>query len=342
MSLEWGAGLAGECDAVDAALSSSLEKHRNQGGIIRVLRDSHSRRFFATLDVARVSQLDASLLDEELVKLGREAVQRALKLLGLDQFGGSGIDVGLRVLLWWFYMRVNLPSPGQALQNLRYRDESLFSKQLSTRGVLTLLRGDLPTRAQRVGHLLLAVVVPFAFGRLRERLVEAQDFANEQRLDSLDKLVHCARVLNFLLFLVDGRYRSVADRVLKMRLVPIKNECVRSVSFELMNQQLLFDGFTQFVLVVLPLVDWNQLLGWGTRAKLLVARYLLPASLLGPQADAASDETCAYCQQRVVMPHRSLPCRHVYCYFCIKSISNGSAACSCASCERPIAQVVRI
>ncbi|KAH9253335.1 hypothetical protein BASA81_008686 [Batrachochytrium salamandrivorans] len=341
MSLEWGPDLARECDVVDSALSSSLEKHRNQGGIIRVLRDSHTKRFFATLDVARVSQLDANLLDEELVKLGREGVQRTLKLLGLDQPGG-GIDFGLRVLLWWFYMRVNLPSPGQALQNLRYRDESLFSKQPSTRGVLTLLQGDLPTRMQRVGHLLLAVVLPFAFNRFREKLVETQDFVNEQRLDYVDKLLHFARLVNFLLFLVDGRYRSVVDRVLKMRLVPIKNECVRSVSFELMNQQLLFDGFTQFVLVVFPLVDWNQLFRWGARAKHLLVQYLFPASLLRSQAEAVDEETCAYCQHRVVMPHRSLPCRHVYCYFCIKSISNSSAACSCTSCEQHIAQVVRI
>lgn len=51
-------------------------------------------------------------------------------------------------------------------------------------------------------------------------------------------------IINFLVFLVDGKYRSLLDRALRMRLVYIHPLTARAVSFEWMNRQLVWHGFT--------------------------------------------------------------------------------------------------
>jgi hypothetical protein len=63
----------------------------------------------------------------------------------------------------------NRPTPGQALQNLRYRDERQF-RDPRTAGLLRL-PGDAPTVSQRVAWIALSVVLPYAWPRARHEAV---------------------------------------------------------------------------------------------------------------------------------------------------------------------------
>ena len=59
-----------------------------------------------------------------------------------------------------------------------------------------------------------------------------------------EKIGQILGLVNFLVFLYDGRYRTVVDRLLGMRLIYDKREVSRNVSFEFLNRQLVWEAFT--------------------------------------------------------------------------------------------------
>jgi peroxin-2 len=99
---------------------------------------------------------------------------------------------------------------------------------------------------------------------------------------------------SFLVFLVDGRYRTVTDRLLRLRLTPTSHSTSREVSFEYLNRQLVWHAFTEFLLFLLPLVGisrWRRIL-FRTFKKLRTTLY----SLLGakkPTSDNDDEEKSA-------------------------------------------------
>ena len=75
-----------------------------------------------------------------------------------------------------------------------------------------------------------------------------------------------AAFASFLVFLINGRYRTLLDRILRMRLTPPSNQVSRQVSFEYLNRQLVWHAFTEFLLFVLPLVGVSRWRRWISRA----------------------------------------------------------------------------
>lgn len=361
----WTPSLQTEISHTPHLIHSSLEKQRQDEGLIRSLRDPKTKRLFALLDVARVCQLDAGMLDEEIIKLLRNQTENVgLLVTGSAQLAGrfrSELELALRCLVWWFSMRVSNASPGEILQNLRYRDERKFSAP-HTRGLVSLPK-DAPSRSQRFAHLLLWAVMPWAWNRLRDEAVErrwGETPESENRwavIEALDRAVRVAGLANFLLFLVNGRYRSLTDRLLKLRLVHARNESVRAVSFELINQQLLFDGFSKILLCILPLVDWTAFIRSFGKLKNLIVRTAMSAIpdrvldlwsggttriVLTSLADE-SEEACVSCGANPpTMPHRANPCKHVYCYFCLKTLSARGGASACVQCDKTFESAQRM
>ena len=67
---------------------------------------------------------------------------------------------------------------------------------------------------------------------------------------------------NFVRFLGGGRYRSIVDRLLGMELVYIEPRMNRQVVFDLINQQLVWHGFSEFLLFFLPLINLHKVRRW--------------------------------------------------------------------------------
>lgn len=82
-------------------------------------------------------------------------------------------------------------------------------------------------------------------------------------------------LLNFLVFLYDGRYRTLIERLLGMRLVYAKRAVTRNVSFEFLNRQLVWEAMTvrpppsslpvstermsqEFLLFLMPLINLRR------------------------------------------------------------------------------------
>lgn len=171
------------------------------------------------------------------------------------------------------------------------------------------------------------------------------------RLTDLISTSHSiAAFVSFLVFLVNGRYRTLVDRILRMRLTPPSAQASREVSFEYLNRQLVWHAFTEFLLFLLPLVGIGRWRRWVSRAWRKTMNALKSS---GDEDEKAvkqgelgflPERTCAICykyqnpttsesevmaasasaggltgsaQTDVTNPYETIPCGCVYCYVCI-------------------------
>lgn len=173
---------------------------------------------------SKVSQLDAFMLDNEVSSLLRTQLQAVAKYSPrFSRYLSSHpaeVNVVLRGVLWAFSHRRNLPSPGEALQNLRWRNERFYKKGYQS--LLLRIPGDHPTRRQRVLQLVGTVFVPFFVEKWRQ----SQDEESEW-IEKCYKLYQLLSLVNVIIFYYQGKYYRLIDRILGMRLVFSRPEAQR-------------------------------------------------------------------------------------------------------------------
>ena len=159
-----------------------------------------------------------------------------------------------------------------------------------------------------------------------------------------------AAFASFLVFLVNGKYRTLVDRVLRLRLTPPTSQVSREVSFEYLNRQLVWHAFTEFLLFLLPLVGIGRWRRWISRAwrktkSVLHAGEASEADTKQGDLAFLPERTCAICyndqnptstsenevitasalsggvvgsaQTDVTNPYETIPCGCIYCFVCL-------------------------
>ncbi|KAF2404072.1 hypothetical protein EJ06DRAFT_470235 [Trichodelitschia bisporula] len=291
----------------------------------------------------RVGQVDAELLDEELLELFKAQVGDALKYYGshLHTDYGPEILLALRAILFKLTIWDHNASYGASLQGLHYVDARRPSPVQPP-----------PQRWQKSVYGLVTVAGRYGWAKWEAWLTDQEGGYDEpspavrrlSRLTSSLSTLHSVTALgSFLTFLYNGRYRTLLDRVLRLRLVPSSTQTSREVSFEYLNRQLVWHAFTEFLLFLLPLVGisrWRRILGRMYRR--VVASFRRTFGM-GEEEDGAKGEfgflperTCAICyadqtpvagdmegggvvgsaQTDVTNPYEAA-CGCVYCFVCI-------------------------
>lgn len=275
----------------------------------------HSLRSpYGTRPAFRVGQVDAELLDEALLGLLKKQAGEGLKYFGAhvkDDYD-TEITTALRAIMWKLSIYDHGQSYGASLQGLKYIDA----------------RGDPDphfvrkeaTTWQRVVYGLLTVGGRYAWDRWEDRLSSLENGYDEpsptirglSRLTTIASTSHnIAAFCSFLIFLYNGRYRTLTDRLLRLRLVPASNQTNREVSFEFLNRQLVWHAFTEFLLFILPLVGISRWRRWLARAwkktKSTTTKIFSSKSLYSEEHDEDDiqtgelaflpERTCAICYQ---------------------------------------------
>ncbi|KAI2788811.1 Peroxisomal biogenesis factor 2 [Penicillium oxalicum] len=299
----------------------------------------------------RVGQVDAELLDEELLGLMKNQVGDALKYFGpqMREEWSHEILFGLRAILFKLSIWDHNASYGAALQGLRYTDSR-------SKGPVHTA----PTKWQKTMYGLLTVGGRYAWDKWESWLVgqeggfeePSQEVRMLSRITDLASTTHSvAALVSFLIFLVNGRYRTLVDRILRIRLTPPSAQASREVSFEYLNRQLVWHAFTEFLLFLLPLVGISRWKRWISRAWRKTIKALKSS---GDDEEATNDQgelsflperTCAICyrdqnpaatseseilaasaaagslsgsaQTDITNPYETVPCGCVYCFVCI-------------------------
>ncbi|QDS70338.1 hypothetical protein FKW77_008761 [Venturia effusa] len=304
----------------------------------------------------RVGQVDAELLDEELLELLKGQVGEALKYYGtqLHTDYGPEILLALRAILFKLTIWDHNSSYGASLQGLRYTDAR--DKSLSRP----------PPKAWQKGiYGLVTVFGRYGWAKWESYLSDLEGGYDEpsplmkqlSEITSRLSTIHSVTALaSFLRFLYNGQYRTLLDRILRLRLVPGSAHTSREVSFEYLNRQLVWHAFTEFLLFLLPLVGisrWRRIIGRSWKRVLLFLKRSfgrgspdddeeeIPKGELG----FLPERTCAICyssqnpaaggseaeilaatagggvvgsaQTDITNPYEAMPCGDIYCFVCI-------------------------
>ncbi|EIW82319.1 hypothetical protein CONPUDRAFT_123111 [Coniophora puteana RWD-64-598 SS2] len=264
--------------------------------------------------IIRVGQLDAELLDAELVNLLQEPLNKALALINAALKARFEPELSLIIQLTLYKLSVwdTGASYGAKLQGLKYAPHHARSHPSS-------LGSRLPRRLLLL-HGTLTILIPYVHNRIRDRALshawpdtpssdprrKAWDFLT--RLEATHALLGLG---NFIAFLWNGRYRTLSDRLLHMSLEPAQSLTRREVSYEFMNRQMVWHAFTEFLLFLLPLVNrralqkrWSRLKSTlKNGASSLMPSSIMPSSSQGRQVlmkgkfHALSPEECAICAE---------------------------------------------
>ncbi|KAF7292349.1 hypothetical protein HMN09_01218900 [Mycena chlorophos] len=241
------------------ALQSSWIAAQARLDEIRARRDTNA----PSERTIRVGQLDAELLDQELVQLLQDPIVKALnsprwtpELLCLSRLCSTSFRSGIRV---------QHMEPSCKICGTRSLEHQVF----------WLVPSGIPRRTLLV-HAFLTVGIPYLHNRLRAHALSRAwpDAPSSDRrrkiwdaLVSLESAHALAALLSFIAFLWDGRFRTLTDRLLKMRLTPSRRLIKRDVSYEFMNRQMVWHAFTEFLLFLLPLINARTVRRRLTRLK---------------------------------------------------------------------------
>ena len=271
------------------------------------LSSSSSPTSLGSRPAFRVSQVDAELLDEELLELLRGQVADALQYVRggtLQDDWQPEVMLVLRAALFKLSVWDNNATYGASLQNLRYADArgaAVAKGRPAVREAVPIA----PSVWQKAMYGLVTVGGRYAWTKWEDWLRDndgedgeggEDDYYDEGQVQgqtgessqthtllgrirmapqtvrtlaratsAVSNVYAGAAFVSFLVFLRYGRYRTLLDRALRMRLVPPTSQVSREVSFEYLNRQLVWHAFTEFLLFLLPLVGIHRWRRWLTR-----------------------------------------------------------------------------
>lgn len=280
------------------------------------------------IPVLRISQLDALELDSALEQLVWTQFSQCFQNCrpGLLTPLEPELKALLQLLLWRFTLYSSNATVGQSLLSLRYHSTLSSSpgyKPLSRRqklGVALLTAG--PRWLQERSHYLLLCLGLTSGG-------DSGYFKQALRngLTVISGIAQLASLLNFLVFLRKGHHPVLTERIVGSRAVFSKPNVTRDVTYQYMNRELLWHGFAEFLIFLLPLINTRKL-------KTTVSSFLFGGE--NPGVDGAREgegvwKECVLCGEWPTMPHM-MGCRHVFCYYCIKSYSIANGYITCPKC----------
>lgn len=306
-----------------------------------------------------MSQLDADILDSELVSLLKQQLSSI-----------SHLHRG-----WWTYELQ--PELWSLLLNLIVFRLTVWKKGTSYGLGLQNLQLSNFKNGQIIGYskrtALLAVIIgDYLFTKFQSYLysVDEADVANAEKssftlfsaikrfilanrtkiLTSVSSTLRVLNLVNFTLFLVSGRYSTLLHRVLGISLTPVVSDLLKfngsNVNFEFQNRQLVWNTMTEFLVFILPLLQLRKL-------RRMTSKMLLPyrkkAKSKSQDEEIFSSaysnlpiSQCAICHNNSEKRARSLGktpsslssfpvtnphitnCGHIYCYICIATKFNAN------------------
>ena len=251
------------------------------------------------LPVQRINILEASVLDTEIFNLLEMSFATVLGgARAMEQSAGPTstwrrlVGLGIRLAVTGATILSNVPTPGQVLQSVRYRNERMF-QTARTVGLLQL-PNDGPTKMQRAAWVLLNVVLPYAWSSIRYRLtlwlgsvlrhrrehqravhrdadrntnvdVAPTEVVVGKWIDFIEGAWGVASLINLMVFFQHGRYTTLIDRMLSMRQVPSRSGGTRQLNFDFQNRQIVFSELNNFALYILPMLRVYSTLRAGRR-----------------------------------------------------------------------------
>ena len=219
---------------------------------------------------SRDSQYTSSLFDHEINMLLHAQLAKTFTFFGF-------VFVSLSLLFFLFFMLIVFIGPNfvskwnpeiHLLLNGSVFYFSIFKAGKTYGQVLQNVRYVPLKRWQKLLMGLGFVVFPYAHSRFSEiavshRWSEEEPNHWKHRLwrctQLLEKIWKTVTLVNFFAFLWSGAYPNMLERLLGARIESASKTKGRSVAFDYMNRELVWEGFTEFLLFVTPLISFEKI-----------------------------------------------------------------------------------
>ena len=145
-------------------------------------------------------------------------------------------------------------------------------------------------------------------------------------------MLKLANLCNYLVFLARGQFMTLTHRLLRIRAKYTHPILSHQVNFDFMHRQVIWQAFTEFLLFVIPFVNWRRIKSFWNRLSLSNTYAVLPES------DCAICIERGYTRSKVRNPFET-NCGHVFCYYCIRSCTLADPHYSCLRCRTRIERI---
>lgn len=217
-------------------------------------------------------------------------------------------------------------------------DEILkYKSQYEIKAAVRLLSMAIPLLFQRQTLGMNIQGLTFAAGKLKIILLLSVEFIlamideSPMALRSME-LLDWVRLLNFVLFLRNGRYPTILHRCLRMemKLITGGEDSQQLIDFDYMNRQLLWQALTETCLMIVPVIkrytggaiSWLQLKPTNRLTVLL-------------ENQEAEKGICFICHHpKPAMLQKMEKCSHAFCYYCLAKcrLQSGGRKNACPVC----------
>ncbi|GKC43563.1 peroxisome biogenesis protein 2, partial [Tanacetum coccineum] len=121
------------------------------------------------IPISRVNQVDAGRLDIEMSAMLKEQLVKVFSVMkpGLLFQYEAELDAFLEFLIWRFSIWVDKPTPGNALMNLRYRDERATDIRGKNKWILIRTGLEGPGLTQKLWYCVATVGGQYICTRLQ-------------------------------------------------------------------------------------------------------------------------------------------------------------------------------
>ena len=119
-------------------------------------------------------------------------------------------------------------------------------------------------------------------------------------------------------------YRSLEERILKIRLFRVDKNLERNLDFTYINRVIVWNALGKALTSFLPFLDFTKITSFFASTASITSYCNVDSSDL--------DNICGICQtSSICMPYKTNVCPHIFCYYCIttslSSSSNDSPSC---------------
>ncbi|PRP75883.1 hypothetical protein PROFUN_15484 [Planoprotostelium fungivorum] len=256
-----------------------------------------------SVNILKVTQLDGVRLDLEIVELLSQQYFRSFSFFRPEVIDRLKPELNLILDSLIYYLSIwNMETTyGYILQNLKFGSSSNTQKAL---------------------YGLFTVFGRWAWSRLTKLSTQRDQFETLKyegllrNMNLMEKVYRCLWVINFIVFLVNGRYMNPVMRLLRMRLYVNHTHMRKQISFDYMNKQLVWHGFTEFLMFVTPLINITKMKNWVYRT--------IHAPSVNQREGDVKVEQCPICLATPIDLPYTTQCNHEMCYYCGNSTTGPS------------------
>eukprot|EP00762_Andalucia_godoyi_P004003 ANDGO_05690.mRNA.1 Peroxisome biogenesis factor 2 len=272
------------------------------------------------------SQLDSLILQADVESMLRMQWKRIFALASpvfRDDFQAD-LEALFSLFLFRYTLWTNYQTYSDKLLDISYR--------IANKEKMTLAN---PSRLRLLCYAVVTVGIPYCY----QKFVSLQ-FTNAKIIERAHLLLE---ILNRYLFLWTGEFRTVADRVCQMRLLPVRTATPRIPYYDFLHRQLVWKTFSEFALFVYPLIK-SRICRVRTMLLRTVFRTLRSPKhdrgqrlssqdTLAPTTGASTiPRQCHACEASPTKFPCAASCGHVFCYMCIAGSVEANPDAACPVC----------